>query len=121
MSEQLEEKIHQISNTYALGTDNYNIILYEQYEKMDGKGKNANPTGEMGWRHAKNGAYFGSISNLARSLRIKAELEAVGEVGLDFDKFATYLDKWQDDVFNHLNEHITLELAKVKGKSEEEK
>lgn len=121
MSEQLEEKFHQISNTYALGTDNYNIILYEQYEKMDGKGKNANPTGETGWRPAKNGAYFGNINNLARSLRTKAELEAVGEVGLDFDKFTTYLDKWQEDLFKHLNEHITLELAKVKGKVEEEK
>ena len=120
MAELLEEKIHIISDDYALGSDNYNIILYEKYSKMDGKGRNANPTGEVGWRPAKNGAYYGSIENLARSLRIKAELEVVGEVGLDFDKFTTYLDKWQKEIFEHLNSNITLELAKVKGKTVEE-
>lgn len=123
MTEQLEDKIHQISDTYALGSDNYNVILYESYNKMDGKGKNANPTGEIGWRPAKNGAYFGNIDNLARSLKTKIELECIGEFGLDFDKFKEYGDKWLEDLKSHLNEHITLQLAKVKdtSKKKEEK
>ena len=120
MSEQLEDKIHQISDTYAISSDNYNVILYEKYEKMDGVGRNANPTGEIGWRVAKNGAYFGNIERLRDNLADKAEKETIGVVGVEFDKFKAYMDEWKADLKDHLNEHITLELAKVKGKSEEE-
>lgn len=117
MTEQLEEKVYQISENYGVGADNFNIILFEKYQKMDSRGRNANPTGEVGWRPAKGGSYYSNLENMGNSIKNKVEKEAIQEVGIDFDKFSTYMDKWLVDLKAHLNEHITLTLGKVKDLS----
>lgn len=120
MTTNLDEKVHKISSKLGLGSDAYNVILYELYEKMDSVGKSGKPTGEYGWRIAKNGAYFNNIERLGDNLADRAEKEAIDEVGIEFEKFKEFMNEWKDDLKTHLKEHITLELAKVKDVSKKD-
>lgn len=115
-----EENVYQISEGYAVSSDNYNVILLEKYAKMDGRGRNSNPTGEFGWRPAKCGSYYSNLDSLANSIKNKVEKETINTVGLDFDKFKEYMDAWLIDLKSHINENITLELGKVKEIKEDD-
>lgn len=115
MTTEKQEKVYQISENYGVGADIYNIILFERFNKKDGRGRNANETGEQGWKHAKGGAYFKNINHLADFLKNKVEKEAVSNIGIDFDKFTKYMDEWLLDFKSCINKNDILKNLDKKG------
>lgn len=92
-----------LTKNYALDTDKLNLILKERYEKKDGKGKNANSTGEYGWRDL---GYLRDITQVADFL-VKHELMKEREVGELRDLQDAIVDM-RDQIADHLNEYITI-------------
>ena len=97
--------IHQISENYALQGDVRSFNLLEKYEKKDGKGRNANPTGEFGWKEI---AYFNNVDSLNHYFKKYISKDAIAEVGLDIEKIKEYVDIRFEELRQYLNEHITI-------------
>lgn len=119
--EQDGRKLHLLNDKLAVTSDGtMNILLMERYEKQDGRGKNAQKTGELGWRNLNGGAYFGNLDSLGTSLLRQDVIEAVGEVGLDLEPFKSFINEKLEEYKSFLKEQITLELSKTKDTSKVE-
>lgn len=64
-------------DNYKITADKLNLILSEKYEKRDGKGKNAQLTGEYDYREI---GYYGTFSALAKGLIKHEVIRKVSEV-----------------------------------------
>ena len=122
MSVKEERKIHRLNDKLGITSDgDRNIMLMEWYELSSGVGKNAPKTGEFAWRPFNGGAYYSTLDSLGYGLLKTDVVKAIGEVGLDIEPFKEYIDGKLEEYKSFFNERITLELSKVKGKSEGEK
>lgn len=67
----------QIGDRYRITSDRkYNLILNERYEKMDSKGRNGKPTGEIGYRPI---GYYRKLEHIGKSLVEKEVYENIGD------------------------------------------
>lgn len=117
----LEKEVQGIlvNEKYRIVSDgSRNIILQESYEKKLGKGKNAEGSGIYDF---KDVGYFGaSLRALSRRANHDDFLETFkdaseGQLFLEaVDKLITYLEEREQRIYEHMNNHITLQLAKVK-------
>lgn len=111
-----------INEKYRIVSDGArNLILQELYEKKAGKGKGAEPSGEYDY---KDVGYFGaSLQSLARRFNHNEYLETFVDAseGQSFqeaiEKMITYLEEREQRIYEHMNKHVTLQLAKVKDMS----
>ena len=116
-----ERQIHRLNDKLGVSSDgDRNILLYEWYEKQEGKGLNAPKTGEWAWRPYNNGTYFTTPKSMGYRLFNKDFIASVGEVGLDEERLMNALDAKLKEYQDYFESIIVLELAKVKGKSVEE-
>jgi hypothetical protein len=98
----------RLSEKYAIDTDQRNIILLERYEKKDGKGKFANPTGEFGWRDL---GYFRTLKHLAEWL-VKHEMLTADGV-TELRHFAEVIENLKAEIGEMVVEKY--EFLKVEG------
>lgn len=65
----------QIGDNYRITSDKrHNLMLHKQFEKTDGRGKNARGTGEFEY---KNIGYFKQLEHIGRYLARLEELENI--------------------------------------------
>lgn len=108
MTKQVEprEPKYLLSSKYGITWDKLNIVLFEQYEKFDGKGKAAKPTGELGWRVE---GYYGSLNTLAKELVRKAYMNDE-----ELEDLYSIVDKVNDlhkDIYKTLQSKITIKFG----------
>lgn len=92
----------QLTENYRITSDKLNIILQEKYDKRVGRGKNAEFSGEIGWRDA---GYFTDIGQLGRQL-VKREI--INFDATQLDQLTDKAEKLKNDIKKYLTEHITL-------------
>lgn len=108
-----------INEKYRIVSDgSRNIILQELYEKKLGKGKGAEGSGEYDY---KDVGYFGaSLRALARRFNHNDFLETLKDASEEqlfheaVDKLIQHLEQREQRIYEHMNKHITLQLAKTK-------
>lgn len=102
------EKYIQIMDDYRITADNLNIVLQEKYEKKDGKGKNANGTGEYDWRDV---SYHQNFKSLANSL-IKKEVNNSIKASQELNEIDTMMNNLVSQIHNHLSDKVILNRGK---------
>lgn len=100
----------QLTDTYRITSDKLNIILEEKFEKRDGKGKNAQLTGEFDYRPI---AYFRELKHLADSL-VKREI-----INSDVTNLYDIVYK-VDELRNAIAERLIDKIALINDKKDKE-
>ena len=116
--EEKQETYIQINDKYRITSDGrLNLILSEQYFKRDGKGRGAEITSETAWRDT---GFFGAgLDSLIRRFNNNEFLETFAEVERGQDiiealkEMRTYLDEREQRIYEHVKEHVTLQLKNV--------
>ena len=103
----LEDNQLQITENYRIASIPRNIVLMEKYETSLGRGKAAEKSGEFAYRDV---GYYGTIKALANSLIDKEIIKAVGEID-KLEDVISHIDKVKEDIINHINEYITVDLV----------
>lgn len=95
------EDFIQIGKNYRVTSDGtHNLILHEKYEKMEGRGKSAKPTGEFDYRWL---GYFRNLGHVGRYLSDLEEFKAVYEGG-ELGDVANRIEQLRDDIVKAMNE-----------------
>lgn len=102
----------QLTDTYRITSDKLNIILEEKFEKRDGKGKNAQLTGEFDYRPI---AYFRELEHLANSV-VKREI--INSDATNLYDIVHKIEDLKEEIANNLIDKITLINDKKKGEDE---
>lgn len=83
----------QIGDSYRITSDGkYNLILHEKYEIMEGRGKNAVPTGKYDYRWC---GYYRSLEHIGNSL---AEGEVFKYQGSELEDVVDRVNKIKEDI-----------------------
>lgn len=112
MTETVEEKVVKpdfkvrLSEKYAIDTDTRNIILLERYEKHTSKGKNAELSGEFGWRSV--GVYFQTFDRLADWL-VKHEMFTSDGI-TELKHFADVVENLKSEIARVLVEKVEVKI-----------
>ena len=109
----------KLNEKYAISSDGkLNLLLLEFYEKRTGAGKNAPLSGEIGFQTV---GYFGAgLHSLIRRFNNDEFLETFAEVERGQDiiealkEMRTYLDEREKRIYEHVKEHVTLNLKNTK-------
>lgn len=97
----MKENYIQLTDEYRLHSDGrLNLILHEKYEKHDGKGRNANPTGEFDFRPI---GYFRNLEHVANYL---VNLEVYRYEGSELEGAVDRIEKLSEDIRKSLKENI---------------
>lgn len=96
----------QITDNYRITSDKLNIILQEKYEKRDGKGKNATPTGEFNYQ---NVGYFGNLDHLVKRL---VEKEIYNSDAESLHSVVDQIDELTKQMQKHLTDKVVLSTEK---------
>lgn len=114
MSEAVEEKVDKpdykfrLSENYAIDYDPRNIVLLERYEKRSGKGRNAELSGEYGY---KVEGYFSNFNQIAERL---VQLEVFKETDEEIESLIEIADRIKSlkkEMKQFLNEKIEVKLG----------
>ena len=122
--EEKQESFIQINDKYRITSDgSRNLVLQEAYAKKDGVGRGAKESGIIAY---KDTGYFGAgLQSLIRRFNNDEFLETFAEVERGQDiiealkEMRTYLDEREQRIYEHVKEHVTLNLKNVKGESVE--
>lgn len=116
MTEKLNGLV-KLSDDFKLTSDgSRNLILQEKGFKREGKGKNAALTDEIKWDDV---GYFGiNLRSLICRFSDEEFLDEFGktkglELKEEFEKMRKYLDEREERIYNHVCEHVTLQLKEV--------
>ena len=103
----LEKNSIQLTDELRLSFDPRNIILQEKFEKKTGRGAGAIGTGEYDY---KDVSYYGTLKALGNALIHKEVIKSLSEVkGLE--DVIEYVEKAKEELVNHLQTHITIDLG----------
>lgn len=101
------EEFIQLAEDYRLYSDGkLNLILHEKYEKHDGRGKNAKPTGEFDFRPI---GYFRNLEHVANYL---VRLEVFRYEGSELEGIVNRVEKLNEDIAKSLSENIGVKWLK---------
>ena len=116
---QAQETYLTLNEKYRITSDgSRNLILQEKYQKREGKGKNAPLSNEFDFRDC---VYFGAgLVALIKRLNEREFLEVFNEVERAQDivealqEMKQLLAEREQRIYEHVKEHVTLELKNVK-------
>ena len=117
--EEKQESYIQINDKYRITSDSrLNLLLEEKYEKRIGAGKNSPLSGEYSYSTV---GYFGAgLHSLIKRFNDNEFLETFAEVERGQDiiealkEMRTYLDEREKRIYEHVKDHVTLNLRNVK-------
>lgn len=120
----LEKNELQLTEKYRVGFDKMNIILSKRYQKREGKGRNAPFINEYAYDKT-SASYYGNLKSFANRLVEKEFMEELSETDMSninnlievIDKVTEKMDEFKEEIFNHINEHITIDLGETKRQS----
>lgn len=116
--EEKQESYIQINDKYRITSDgSRNLILSEKYFKRDGRGKGAEITDIEDY---KDIGFFGAgLQSLIRRfnndefMQTFAEVERGQDIIEALKEMRTYLDEREKRIYEHVKEHVTLNLKNV--------
>lgn len=109
----LEENQIQITENYRIASIPRNIVLQEKYETSLGRGKSAEKSGQFAYRDV---GYYGTINALSNALVNKEVIKSIEEVD-KLEDVIEYIEKVKQDILNHINSHITIDLGENSKKA----
>ncbi len=87
----------QINENYKLTSDKLNVIVNKKFPKYDGKGKDANLTGEFGWKEIGFHPTIERACNFIMNQEINtAEASSLGEL-------IEVIQTCRDDIKRHIS------------------
>ena len=122
MEEVKENTYLQLNEDYRITSDTrMNLIMSNRYETRLGKGRSAELSGEYSW---KDIGYFGANLrsligrfNDVEFLKSFKDVERGQDIIEALQEMRTYLDEREQRIYEHVKEHVVLELKAVKDSS----
>jgi len=117
----LEHNQIQLTSKHRLKIDKLNYTISTKYQKREGRGKSADFIDEYGYNDDKH--YGNPLAMCKRLLESEfrenltdKEIIKIDELIQAIEKSYHHIDKVAEDLKNHINEHITIDLGEPTGR-----